>query len=78
MNETIELLRTCEILGGLDRPLLEMLAGIAERRRFALGDALFASGDQRELFWLLVSGHVEVRVESGDAAGTVVILGPGD
>ncbi|HSL19528.1 MAG TPA: aspartate ammonia-lyase [Methylomirabilota bacterium] len=78
MNETIELLQTCEILGGLDRPLLEMLAGIAERRRFALGDALFASGDQRELFWLLVSGHVEVRVESGDAAGTVVILGPGD
>ncbi|HSN54643.1 MAG TPA: lyase family protein, partial [Candidatus Sulfomarinibacteraceae bacterium] len=78
MNETIELLRTCEILGALDRPLLEMLAGIAERRRFALGDALFASGDQRELFWLLVSGHVEVRVESGDAAGTVVILGPGD
>jgi aspartate ammonia-lyase len=78
MNETIELLQTCEILGRLDRPLLEMLAGVAQRRRFALGDALFASGDQRELFWLLVSGHVEVRVESGDAAGTVVILGPGD
>ena len=78
MNETIELLQTCEILGGLDRPLLEMLAGIAERRRVALGDALFASGDQRDRFWLLVSGQVEVRVESGDAAGTVVILGPGD
>jgi aspartate ammonia-lyase len=78
MNETIRTLKTCEILGGLDEGLLALLAGVAQKRDFALGDALFASGDERLTFWLIVEGQVEVRVESGDAAGTVVILGPGD
>jgi aspartate ammonia-lyase len=78
MNDTIELLQTCEILDGLDRHVLEVLAGIAERRSFGLGEVLFASGDERELFWLIVSGQVEVRVDGGDAAGTVVVLGPGN
>ena len=78
MNDTITTLQSCEILGGLDRPVIEILARVAERRQYALGEALFVSGDERLAFWLIVSGQVEVRVESGDAAGTVVILGPGD
>jgi len=78
MNDTIEILKSCEILGGLDDSLLAMLEEVAERRSYALGEALFVSGDERSTFWLLVSGQVEVRVEAGDAAGTVVILGPGD
>jgi len=78
MHDTIKQLKSCEILGGLDDSILGMLAGIAEHRRFALGEALFDSGDDRLAFWLIVSGQVEVRVESGDAGGTVIILGPGD
>ena len=78
MNDTVTTLKSCEILGGLDESTLEMLAGFAERRHYALGEALFVSGDERLVFWLIVAGQVEVRVESGDAAGTVVILGPGD
>ena len=78
MNETIQSLRSCEILGGLDKKTLEMLARVAERRHYALGEALFVSGDERLNFWLIVAGQIEVRVESSDAAGTVVILGPGD
>jgi len=78
MNDTITALQSCEILGGLDRPVIEILARVAERRQYALGEALFVSGDERLDFWLIVSGQVEVRVESGDAAGTVVIFGPGD
>jgi len=78
MNDTIQTLKTCEILGGLDDGLLDLLAEVAEHRSYALGDALFVSGDERLVFWLIVKGQVEVRVESGDAAGTVVILGPGD
>jgi aspartate ammonia-lyase len=78
MKDTIKVLKSCEILGGLDETTLEMLAGLAERRRYALGGALFVSGDERCNFWLIVAGQVEVRVEGGDAAGTVVILGPGD
>ncbi len=78
MNDTIQSLRSCEILGGLDKKTLKMLAGVAERRQYALGEALFASGDERLNFWLIVAGQIEVQVENGDAAGTVVILGPGD
>ena len=78
MNDTIRTLKTCEILGGLDDDLLGLLAGVAREQDFALGEALFVSGDERLTFWLIVKGQVEVRVESGDAAGTVVILGPGD
>ena len=78
MSDTIDSLKSCEILGGLDDATLEMLAGIADRRSLELGDELFVAGDARELFWLIVSGQIEVRVEAGDAAGTVVILGPGD
>jgi aspartate ammonia-lyase len=78
MTDTITELKRCEILGGLEDELLGMLAGLAEQRRFALGDTLFAAGDDRSTFWLITAGQVEVRVEAGDAAGTVVILGPGD
>ena len=78
MNDTVKTLQSCEILGGLDEKTLEMLADIADHQHFALGEALFVSGDERLDFWLIVSGQVEVRVESGDAGGTVIILGPGD
>ncbi len=78
MNDTVPMLHKCEILGGLDTSILEKLAEIAEQRQYALGEALFVSGDERLEFWLIVSGQVEVRVESGDAGGTVIILGPGD
>ena len=78
MNDTVKTLQTCEILGGLDGELLDLLADVAEQRAFALGEAIFVSGDERLDFWLITKGQVEVRVESGDAAGTVVILGKGD
>ncbi|MEX1309977.1 MAG: aspartate ammonia-lyase [Candidatus Sulfomarinibacteraceae bacterium] len=78
MSDTIQILKTCEILGDLEDELLGLLAGVAREQTFALGEALFVSGDERLTFWLIVKGQVEVRVESGDAAGTVVILGPGD
>ncbi len=78
MKNTIKILKSCEILGGLDEGTLAKLAGAAEHQRYALGEALFVAGGERLDFWLLVSGQVEVRVESGDAGGTVIILGPGD
>jgi len=78
MNDIIKVLRSCEILGGLDESILGLLAGVAEHRSLALGETLFNAGDDRVAFWLIVSGQVEVRVEAGDAGGTVIILGPGD
>ncbi|MEE4272758.1 MAG: aspartate ammonia-lyase [Thermoanaerobaculales bacterium] len=78
MNDNIEVMKSCEILGGLDESTLAILDEVATSRSYARGDALFSSGDDRTTFWLIVSGQVEVKVESGDAAGTVVILGPGD
>jgi aspartate ammonia-lyase len=78
MIKTLQALRSCEILGGLDEPILKRLADGAEIRSFDLGEVLFAAGDERLLFWLITAGQVEVRVDTGDASGTVVVLGPGD
>jgi len=78
MKNNIEVMKSCEILGGLDESTLAILDEVATSRSYARGDALFSSGDDRTTFWLIVSGQVEVKVEAGDAAGTVVILGPGD
>ncbi len=76
--ETIRLLRTCEIFTELDEEVLGLLAPLASRRIFAAGEALFASGDPRLAFFLVLSGNLEVEVEAGDAAGTLVVLGRGD
>jgi aspartate ammonia-lyase len=78
MDDTITTMKLCEILGGLDEKTLRRLAAVAERRSYAMGEALFVAGGERLNFWLIVSGQVEVRVESGDGGGTVIILGPGD
>ncbi|MCD4748405.1 MAG: aspartate ammonia-lyase, partial [Thermoanaerobaculales bacterium] len=58
--------------------ILELLAPVVSHRTCDAGKVLFAACKQRESFFLILEGQVEVRVESGDAAGTILILGRGD
>ncbi|MCD4749892.1 MAG: cyclic nucleotide-binding domain-containing protein, partial [Thermoanaerobaculales bacterium] len=78
MDQMIGLLRKCEIFSGLDDHILELLAPVVSHRTCDAGKVLFAASKQRESFFLILEGQVEVRVESGDAAGTILILGRGD
>ncbi len=78
MNTIIDQLRLCEIFSGLDASVLELIAPVAQERRCQAGTVLFAAESPRRSFFLVLEGQIEVRVHSGDAAGTLLILGPGD
>ena len=78
MDITAELLKGFEIFHDIPLEVLEPIAAIATRRSIAAGDELFRTGEDRTACYLIVAGHIDVRVESGDATGTVVVLGPGE
>jgi aspartate ammonia-lyase len=71
-------LRSFEILSDLPAAVVDRLGGVARRTRFSAGEELFTAGSARRACFLIVDGHLDVRVESGDARGTVVVLGPGE
>ena len=50
---------------------------LTTRRRFRDGDALFRAGDRDGKFFVVVSGHVEIVDETGDAPKTITVHGPG-
>jgi aspartate ammonia-lyase len=77
-RDVVEALRGCEIFAGLDERVLELVAPLAKPGRTAAGERLFAAGDERGDFFLILSGRLDVRVESGASAESVVILGPGE
>jgi aspartate ammonia-lyase len=78
MHDVIEALRGCEIFAGLDDRVLQLLAPLADEGRVAAGSMLFEAGEPNQDFYLILDGHVEVRVEAGGAVDTLVILGPGE
>ena len=78
MDDVITTLRLFEAFAELDEDVLARLARLATRRRLAEGEALFRAGEPRSTFALILAGTVEVDVDSGDGAGTLVLLGPGD
>jgi aspartate ammonia-lyase len=77
-DDVISQLRTCEIFTDLDDDVLALIAPVVEHRRFGPGDPLFRAHAPRDALFVILAGNVEVSVEAGDAAGTVVILGAGD
>ena len=78
MNTIIDQLKTCEIFSDLDASVLTLIAPVAREHRCQAGTVLFAACSPRRSFFLVLEGQIEVRVHSGDAAGTLLILGPGD
>jgi aspartate ammonia-lyase len=78
MNITAELLGRFEIFHDLQPAVLDRLAPLAVPRRIPRGGELFSAGEARRACFLIVSGHVEVRVDRGGSSGPVVVLGPGE
>jgi aspartate ammonia-lyase len=78
MDAVIRELRSSEIFASMEENILRIIAAEAEHDTFDAGDTLFRAGDPRDHFILVLEGNVEVVVESGDAAGTLVVLGAGD
>jgi aspartate ammonia-lyase len=78
MDDTATLLAHSDLFAGLDDGDLERLARAARRSRLAAGDILFASGQPRSACFLILEGRLEVMVETGEGAGALAVLGPGD
>ena len=78
MDATAELLRRSEIFHDLEPGVLDRLAALAVRRRLAAGAKLFRTGEARGACYLIVDGHLELRVDRGQESGPVVVLGPGE
>ncbi len=78
MDDLIRDLGSCTVLHGVADDVLRLVAPAARRRRLAPGDELFAAGSRRDALYVIVEGRLEVRGTSGDATGTIVVLGPGE
>src|SRR5580704_18662632 len=47
-------------------------------KRYRGGEKLFEAGDRDFEFFVVKSGEVEIRDESGEAPTTIAVLGPGE
>lgn len=65
----------CEMLSDAE---IEVLAGLAQPRRFAAGEVVFSEGDQGDSLFVLQVGEVEVALRApGDGAEKVIaVLSP--
>jgi len=59
---------------------LASLAGcsLTVLKRYRDGEKLFEVGDRHSKFFVIKSGQIEIRDESGDTPKTVAVLGPGE
>jgi len=78
MNDILKRLKSCEIFSGLKPEILSRIAAAGQAIKLSAGDTLFSRGQPRRTLFLLLEGQVEIRVEQGDAAGTLLILGAGE
>ena len=62
----------------LDEAAIDALSGIATRRRLADGELLYAAGEHRCGFFVVVAGAVEIVDSSGDQPETVRLHQPGE
>jgi thioredoxin reductase (NADPH) len=64
----------------LNEAQLASLAGcsLTVLKRYRDGEKLFEVGDRDFKFFVIKSGHIEIKDESGDTPKTVVVLGPGE
>jgi CRP/FNR family transcriptional regulator, cyclic AMP receptor protein len=79
VDDVVADLRRTALFAGVDRGLLEPLAGRAVLRRFARGQVVFTEGEPSDHLYVVRQGRLRVLVRSarGDEM-TLSVLGPGD
>jgi len=79
MSLVIETLRTSPVTEELSEGEVEILAELFEVQSFNAGDIIVEPKDnQPDNLYILASGEIDVKIESGDAESTVHVLKPGD
>ncbi|PKQ05094.1 MAG: cyclic nucleotide-binding protein [Alphaproteobacteria bacterium HGW-Alphaproteobacteria-12] len=89
LEPAVALLQRLDLFAGLDPVRLEVVAFTCERREFAAGAVLFATGEDADSAYLLLEGegvmlvHDEVegpkalRLDTGDLVGETALFEPG-
>ncbi len=79
MSLVLETLRTSPVTEELSEAEVEILADLFEVKEFKAGDVIVQPQDQQpDNLFILASGEVEVKIESGGDESTVHVLKPGD
>lgn len=79
MSLVIETLRTSPVTEELSEGEVEILAELFEVQNFNAGDIIVEPKDnQPDNLYILASGEIDVKIESGDEESTVHVLKPGD
>ncbi len=79
MSLVIDTLRTSTITEELSDAEVEILAGLFELRESKGGDVITAPTDaQPDNLFILASGDIEVKIQSGSEEQTIHVLKPGD
>ena len=68
----VAMLAACPLFSALPQDVVRDLAGVARRRRYEAGQALFRSGDPSDSAFVLCSGHVQARVSSSEGRELVL------
>jgi CRP/FNR family cyclic AMP-dependent transcriptional regulator len=76
-NTLTAALRASSLCRLLSAGELEVIAGIAEERKFAAGESLFREGDPGDGVYLLLSGEIEVVKSAGGSERALARLASG-
>lgn len=79
MSLVIDTLRTSPVTEELNQAEVEILADLFEVQEFKAGDIIVEpKDDQPDNLYILASGEIDVKIESGAEESTVHVLKPGD
>ncbi|HCI52750.1 MAG TPA: Crp/Fnr family transcriptional regulator [Gallionella sp.] len=79
MSLVIDTLRTSPVTEELSQAEVEILATLFEVQEFKAGEIIVQPNDvQPDNLYILASGEVDVKIESGGDESTVHVLKPGD
>lgn len=79
MSLVIDTLRTSPVTEELNDAEVEILSGLFDVQEFNSGDIIVKPGDtQPDNLYILASGDIDVKIESGGNESTIHILKPGD
>ena len=74
-------LETCKFFKGLEKSLIEQIAGLCTIKRYEGGEHVFRQGDFGEYLYIIIEGYIflERSIDLGNRKGNVVIeaLGKG-
>lgn len=76
--EEVAALRGIPLFAKIEDSKLRLLAFASERLTFGAGDVLFHQDEDGDAAYIVLSGHADVEVRTGDGPVTVASVGPAD